>query len=40
MKVPNWQHNSNKQKKTKGICKGVIKGRKQSLKSLLNKLGK
>jgi len=34
MKVPNWQHNSKKQKKTKGTCKGVIKSRKQSLKSL------
>ena len=29
MKVPNWQHNSKKQKKTKGTCKGVIKSRKQ-----------
>ena len=34
MKVPNWQHNSKKQKKTKGTCKGVIKARKQALKTL------
>ena len=32
--IPNWQHNSGKDKKTKGMCKGKIKSRKQSLQSL------
>ena len=32
--TPNWQKNSGKNKKTRGISKGVIKARKQSLKSL------
>lgn len=36
--VPNWQKHSNKQKNTKGMCKGVIKSRKQSLKALKRKL--
>ena len=36
--VPNYIHNSGKQKKTKGTCKGVLKARKQSLKSLKLKL--
>lgn len=38
MRTPNWQHNSGKNKKTKGTCKGVLKSRKQSLKSLKHKL--
>jgi len=38
MKVPNWQHNSNKNKKTKGSCKGQLKARKQSLQALKSKL--
>lgn len=38
MNRPNWQHNSGKDKKTKGTCKGVLKARKQSLKSLKRKL--
>jgi hypothetical protein len=37
MNVPNWQHNSNKEKKTKGVSKGVIKARKQSLKHIKEK---
>jgi hypothetical protein len=40
MNVPNWQHNSQKQKKTKGICKGKLKSRKQALKSILQKYAK
>ena len=31
MTTPNWKHNSGKQKNTKGLCKGKIKSRKQSL---------
>ena len=38
MKIPNWRHHSKKDKKTKGIGKGVLKARKQSLKSLKLKL--
>ncbi|AEC53163.1 hypothetical protein SCRM01_217 [Synechococcus phage S-CRM01] len=38
MKVPNWQKHSNKQKSTKGTCKGVIRARKQALKALKLKL--
>jgi hypothetical protein len=40
MNTPNWQKHSNKQKKTKGLSKGKIKARKQSLKAILNKYGK
>jgi hypothetical protein len=36
--TPNWQHNSGKPKRTKGISKGKIKSRKQALKALLLKL--
>jgi hypothetical protein len=36
--TPNWQYNSGKNKKTKGTCKGILKGRKQSLKALKLKL--
>ena len=36
--IPNYIHNSGKQKKTKGTCKGLLKARKQSLKSLKLKL--
>jgi hypothetical protein len=32
--TPNWMHNSGKNKKTKGMCKGKIKARKQSLQTL------
>jgi len=38
MNKPNWQFNSGKDKKTKGTCKGVLKARKQALKSLKLKL--
>jgi hypothetical protein len=38
MKVPNWQHNSNKNKKPKGTCKGQLRARKQALQSLKSKL--
>jgi hypothetical protein len=40
MNTPNWKHNSGKCKRTKGMCKGQIVARKQSLKSLLLKLSK
>jgi hypothetical protein len=36
--VPNWVHNSGKNKRTKGCCKGKLKARKQALNALLNKL--
>ena len=32
--VPNWKHNSGKQRKGRGVSKGVIKARKQALKAL------
>ena len=38
MTTPNWMHNSGKDKKTKGTCKGVLKSRKQALRSLKLKL--
>ena len=38
MNVPNWKHNSGKDKKRKGVCKAVLKARKQALKALLNKM--
>lgn len=36
--TPNWQKNSGKFKKTKGISKARIKARKQAFKALLNKI--
>ncbi len=39
MNTPNWQKNSGKSKKTKGICKGQIKARKAALKALKTKIG-
>ena len=36
--IPNWQHNSGKDKKRRGICKAQLKARKQALKALLNKM--
>ncbi len=36
--MPNWQHNSGKNKKGRGISKGVIRARKQALKALKLKL--
>ena len=38
MNVPNWVKNSGKNKKGRGVAKGVIKARKQALKALLNKI--
>ncbi len=39
MNTPNWAHHSKKAKKAKGLCKGVIKARKQARKALKAKLG-
>ena len=36
--TPNWQKNSGKQKKGRGVGKGVIRARKQALRALKNKL--
>ena len=36
--MPNWQHNSGKPKKGRGVSKGVIRARRQALRSLKNKL--
>jgi hypothetical protein len=36
--TPNWQKNSGKQKKSRGVCKGIIQARKQALRALKNKL--
>ncbi len=38
MNVPNYAHNSGKDKKTKGTCKGQLRARKQALKALKAKL--
>jgi len=38
--TPNWKHNSGKDKKGKGTCKGKLKSRKQSLQHLKKKLGR
>jgi hypothetical protein len=38
LNTPNWQKNSGKDKKTKGICKGQLKARRQALKALKNQL--
>jgi len=32
--MPNWQHNSGKPKKGRGVSKGVIRARKQALQAL------
>jgi len=37
-KIPNWAHNSGKQKRTRGTCKGQIRARKQALQSLKKQL--
>tara|TARA_R110001592_G_scaffold80079_1_gene238861 strand:- start:308 stop:430 length:123 start_codon:yes stop_codon:yes gene_type:complete len=39
MNTPNWQKNSGKSKKTKGVAKGRIKARKQALKAFIAKHG-
>jgi len=36
--TPNWQHNSGKNKNTKGSCKGKLKARKQALQHIKRKL--
>ena len=36
--TPNWIHHSKKDKKGKGVCKGILRARKQALKSLKIKL--
>jgi len=33
----NWQHNSGKDKKGKGTCKGRLRARKESLRQLKNR---
>ena len=38
MTTPNWQHNSGKRHKTKGMAKAVIRARKQAKQALLNQL--
>jgi len=38
-KVPNWQHNSGKDKNGKGCCKGQLRARKEALRALKRKLG-
>jgi hypothetical protein len=38
MRVSNWEHNSGKRKQTRGMCKGKLRARKQSLQALKNKL--
>lgn len=40
MNCPNWQKNSGKAKKARGVGKGVIKARRQALKCLKVKLSK
>ncbi len=37
MKKPNWQHNSGKDKKGRGTCKGRLRSRKESLRQLKNR---
>lgn len=39
MNTPNWAHNSGKNKKAKGMCKGRLKARRQALKALKKRLG-
>ena len=39
MNTPNWQKNSGKNKKAKGMCKGVLRARKQALRALKKRLG-
>ena len=36
--VPNWQKHSAKDHKSKGMCKGQLKARKQALRALKRKL--
>jgi len=34
MTTPNWKHNSGKEKKGKGTCKGRLRSRRESLRQL------
>ena len=38
MNVSNWMHHSKKDKKGRGVSKGIIRARKQALKALKRKL--
>ena len=38
MLIKNHEHNSGKDKKRRGVCKNVIKSRKQALRAMINKL--
>ena len=38
MTTPNWMKNSGKDKKGKGVSKGIIRAKKMALKSLKAKL--
>ena len=40
MNTPNWMKNSGKNKKGKGVSKGVIRARRQALKCLIAKVNK
>jgi len=40
MNTPNWIKNSGKNKKGRGVAKGVIRARRQALKALRAKIGK
>ena len=40
MNTPNWVKNSGKNKKGRGVSKGIIRARKQALKALLRRVGK
>ena len=37
MSTPNWQHNSGKDKKGKGACKGRLRASKEALRALKRK---
>ena len=36
--TPNWMYHSKKDKKGRGVSKGIIRARKQALRALKNKL--
>ena len=38
--IPNWIKNSGKNKKRRGVSKGVIRARKQALKALKARIAK
>ena len=38
MNMPNWQKNSGKSKKARGMCKAQLKARRQALKALVRKI--